>query len=384
MEDDDDGPYTPTYTRLPDRSTRSVSSGVVKLRLRVWEFPVHHDILYDGSLMYRDAVDSTGGTPLEVLEIPTEFSPWDVDFFLCLLYNVPWEVHRDFLPNDQLKFLKFINPSPNVLLAADAVLRTHGFFYECEQFTPGVHDVLHLLLLLDQDFRTTLPQTHQSAKTRMQSMALYHGREFFSIFASRDLLKQLHPETVIDLWHVTMWSYVDLETAYAQKCRWEQPSTSGALTAPDLRSRFEEMGETTYTASRPNKLYNAWSSMPLRYTIAEFEFSLTIDDPESVESRMTFCLKKYVGSRVVENPTLEVVYDKSKLAVWVCGECDAESGKVKGRVCPAYLKGRLQIPSSVEEDEVQTLKDWSHCVTLYTPMESGVMYFQGQLRIIRH
>lgn len=382
-----------TYTRLPDGSNRSFSTGVVKLRLGATEFPVHHDLLYDGSMVYRDAVTSTGGSPCAVLDVPERFSLEHVDFFLCMLYNLPWTGRDDWSPDDLLEFFRFINPSPSVLKVADNELRTHHFFHECEIDgcgMPRVHDVLRVLLALDRDFRTTLPETHASAKTSMQKAALFWGRDFFAVFASRDLLGQLAPETVIDLWHATMWSFVDLETAYS----WRHPYTvrsnpeaprevAAALTAPQLEGQLSAIGAVTiHPAKKPNVLESPLPSMPFRHTFEKIQFSLTVRDLLEV-SRTSVRPWLFDVETGVENPTLEVVLENENLTTWFCGEyVNCRGRRVRGRVCPAYMKGRIQTEPEISWWN-ETLTDWTHRVVLHGHHATTVR-FEGDILIMHH
>lgn len=368
----------PAYTRLPDGTARSFARGVVKLRLGETEFPVHHDLLYDGSKVYREAVDSTGGSPCAVLDIPATFSRVHVEFFLCVLYKVDPSA-QDFEPDAQLEFFKFIDPSPWVYELADTHLRTHSFFYECEEFTPRARDYLRTLVLLDRDFRTTLPQTFLSAKTSMQKAALCWGPDFFSVFASRDLLGQLHPETIIDVWHATMWSFVDLDTAYARP--------DAALTATDLRDRLDAMAWRTVPLEKPGIVHGS-ASLPFRFMVPRFAFTVQ-------EARTVMCLGSdtmtHTGGEFMcfKNPGLEILLDKNELTVWFCGDYfgfghsyDPSQRHKNGRLCPAYLKGRVQYPW-LSGEEIITLRNWTHCVQLLYG-QPGNVHFEGEILLMRH
>lgn len=379
------------YTFLPGGGTRSFATGVVKLRLRAQEYPVHHDLLYDGSKVYREAVDSTGGSPCAVLDIPNRFSDVHVDFFLCMLYNVdPQGCDFHPKPDTQLEFFKFMDPSPWVYKVSDAKLRTDYYFYECDgSVVPRARDYLETLVLLDRDFRTTLPLTHHSAKMSMQKAALYWGTDFFSVFASRDLLLQLQPDTIIDVWHATMWPFTDIDTVYRAKGVHPPPdnqrNSAGALTSAQLRDRLCTAGLDIVPLDRPAKAYgppdkavHVWASQPFRYTVPHFEFPVT-------EGRTMVPLTNRLLQERFKNPALEITVTRNELTVWFCGDMVTDSFEVRpavhGRLCPAYLKGRVSYLPSQASD---TISDWTHSVDIYYRVNSAGVCFEGDVLLMRH
>lgn len=383
---------TPAYTRLPGGGTRSFSTGVVKLRLHAREYPVHHDLLYDGSNVYREAVDSTGGSPCAVLDIPNTFSHIHVDFFLCMLYNVdhhhvdPDELH--FEPDTQLEFFKFMDPSPWVYKVSDAKLRTHSYFYECDDSAPRPRHYLETLVLLDRDFRTTMPLTHHSAKMSMQKAALYWGTDFFSVFASRDLLLQLQPDTILDVWHATMWPFTDLDTVYRAKGVQTNPddqrTPAGALTSAQLREHLCTEGLDIVPMDRPAKAVHVWASQPFRYKVPHFEFPVK-------EGRTVVPLTNRLLHSRFKNPALEINVSHNELTVWFCGDMVTDSYEasppVHGRLCPAYLKGRVSYPPSQNAHRF-TISDWTHSVTCNYYRVGGdldsAVCFEGDVLLMRH
>ena len=196
-------PYTFVYLQTCTGSTRRCATGTVRVRVTdAIETPVHIDVLYDASGLYRGLVDN-GLDPEACFDVRASgLAPWHVDSFLSLAYGTEWTWPDDVTRLEVLtQTCGFFDAAEHIYCAADqpAVLVSHLLA------DPAPSNVLDALLAVDP-VRALMPRTFLACMRATQAIILdCDGRprwlppSFDVMCARREDMKRLSHDTLVDL-----------------------------------------------------------------------------------------------------------------------------------------------------------------------------------------